>query len=79
MSLEKRVRLLEIAQRYDVPIIEEDSQRDFRYTERRLPSLYSLDKYKSVVYVDSFTMTFPYGSRPAILSALTIWWRCWDG
>ncbi len=63
MSLEKRVRLLEIAQRYDVPIIEEDSQRDFRYTERRLPSLYSLDKYKSVVYVDSFTMTFPYGIK----------------
>ena len=28
-----------------------------------LPSLYSLDKYKSVVYVDSFTMTFPYGIK----------------
>lgn len=63
MSLSKRERLLEIAQRYGVPIIEEDSQRDFRYTQERLPSLYSLDQYKSVVYVDSFTLTFPYGVK----------------
>lgn len=63
MSLAKRVQLLEIAQRYGIPIIEEDSQRDFRYTENRLPSLYSLDKYKSVVYLDSFTLTFPYGIK----------------
>lgn len=63
MSLTKRLQLLEIAQRYGVPIIEEDSQRDFRYTENRIPSLYSLDKYKSVVYLDSFTLTFPYGIK----------------
>ncbi len=63
MSLTKRIQLLEIAQRYGVPIIEEDSQRDFRYTENRIPSLYSLDKYKSVVYLDSFTLTFPYGIK----------------
>ena len=63
MSLEKRVQLLEIAQRYGVPIIEEDSQRVFRYTENRIPSLYSLDKYKSVVYIDSFTLSFPYGIK----------------
>ena len=58
MSLEKRVGLLETAQRYDIPIIEEDSQRDFRYLDCKLPSLYSLDKYKSVVYIDSFYSDF---------------------
>ncbi len=63
MSLEKRKQLLEIARRYGVPIIEEDSQRDFRYTDNKIPSLYSLDKYKSVVYIDSFTLTFPYGIK----------------
>ena len=63
MSLAKRRELLEIAQRYGVPVIEEDSQRDFRYTENRIPSLYSLDPYKSVVYIDSFTLTFPYGIK----------------
>lgn len=63
MSLEKRIKLLELTHKYGVPIIEEDSQRDFRYTEERIPSLYSLDRYKSVVYIDSFTMLFPYGIK----------------
>ena len=63
MSLQKRLQLLEIAQCYGIPIIEEDSQRDFRYTQRKIPSLYALDKYRSVVYVDSFTLTFPYGIK----------------
>lgn len=67
MSLEKRVRLLEIANSYDIPIIEEDSQRDFRYTDRRLPSLYSMDKYQSVVYTDCFSLTFPYGVKTAYI------------
>jgi len=63
MSLEKRVKLLDLAHKYGVPIIEEDSQRDFRYSDNRIPTLYSLDTYKSVVYIDSFTMVFPYGIK----------------
>lgn len=63
MSLAKRRELLEITLRYGVPVIEEDSQRDFRYSGVRIPSLYSLDRYKSVVYIDSFTLTFPYGIK----------------
>ena len=49
MSLEKRHRLLEITGKYCIPVIEEDSQRDFRYEGGRLPTLYSLDRYRSVV------------------------------
>ena len=63
MSLAKRRGLLELAGKYCIPIIEEDSQRDFRYEGGRLPSLYSLDRYRSVVYLDSFTLTFPYGIK----------------
>lgn len=63
MSLEKRHRLLEITGKYCIPVIEEDSQRDFRYEGGRLPTLYSLDRYRSVVYLDSFTLTFPYGIK----------------
>ena len=63
MSLEKRKGLLELAGKYCIPIIEEDSQRDFRYEGSRLPSLYSLDRYRSVVYIDSFTLTFPCGIK----------------
>ncbi|MDD4377881.1 MAG: PLP-dependent aminotransferase family protein [Eubacteriales bacterium] len=69
MSLDKRNRLLEIAQNYGVPIIEEDSQRDFRYTDNRLPSLYTLDRYKSVIYIDSFTLTFPYSIKTGYIVA----------
>ena len=63
MSLEKRKKLLELAGRYCIPIIEEDSQRDFRYEGNRLPSLYAQDRYRSVIYIDSFTLTFPYGIK----------------
>ena len=63
MSLEKRKKLLELAGRYCIPIIEEDSQRDFRYEWNRLPSLYAQDRYRSVVYIDSFSLTFPYGIK----------------
>lgn len=63
MSLEKRQKLLELAGKYCIPIIEEDSQRDFRYDGTRLPSLYAQDKYRSVIYIDSFTLTFPCGIK----------------
>ena len=63
MSLEKRLQLLKLTQRYGIPIIEEDSLREFRYTENRIPSLYSLDKHKSVILLYSFTLSFPYGVK----------------
>ncbi len=60
MSLEKRTTLLRLANVYNVPIIEEDYQSDFCYEERRLPSLYTLDTNKMVIYLYSFTLSFPY-------------------
>lgn len=59
MSLKKRQTLLKLANDYNVPIIEEDYQWDFAY-EKRLPSLYTLDTNKLVIYVYSFTLIFPY-------------------
>ncbi|MGF6375824.1 DNA-binding transcriptional MocR family regulator [Clostridiales Family XIII bacterium PM5-7] len=63
MSLNKRKRLLELADTYNVPIIEDDYMNYFQYTENSIPSLYSLDTNKLVVYADSFTLTFPYGVK----------------
>lgn len=60
MSLKKRQTLLQLASVYNVPIIEEDYQQDFSYTERTLPSLYALDANKQVIYVYSYTLIFPY-------------------
>lgn len=60
MSLVKRKQLLKLAECYNIPIIEEDYQRDFAYDDQRLPSLYVLDTNKLVIYVYSFTLIFPY-------------------
>lgn len=63
MSLKKRLQLLHIAQSAGIPVIEEDSQREFRYTDSRIPNLYALDKQNSVIYLHSFTLTVPYGIK----------------
>ena len=60
MSLKKRQTLLQLANAYNVPVIEEDYQQEFSYTERILPSLYALDANKLVIYVYSYTLIFPY-------------------
>lgn len=60
MALKKRQTLLQLANVYNVPIIEEDYQQEFSYTERILPSLYALDANKLVIYVYSYTLIFPY-------------------
>lgn len=60
MSLEKRMTLLRLADTYNVPIIEEDYLRDFRYNGNDIPSLYTLDTNKMVIYLYSFTLIFPY-------------------
>lgn len=63
MSLEKRLLLLEIAKKYNVPIIEDDYHCEFRYGDSMPPSLYMLDHNKSVVYIDSFTLLMPSGIK----------------
>ncbi|WP_206458354.1 aminotransferase-like domain-containing protein [Anaerovorax sp. IOR16] len=60
MSLKKRQTLLQLANTYNIPIIEEDYQQEFSYTEKILPSLYALDANKLVIYVYSYTLIFPY-------------------
>lgn len=68
MSLEKRQELLKIAQHYGVPIIEENSLRDFCYEGVVLPpSLYALDRSKSVLYLDTFNLTFLPGIKTAYI------------
>ncbi|MDR1068315.1 MAG: PLP-dependent aminotransferase family protein, partial [Clostridiales Family XIII bacterium] len=56
MSLKKRQTLLQLDNIYNVPIIEEDYQHEFSYTENMLPSLYALDANRLVIYVYSYTL-----------------------
>ena len=63
MSLEKRKRLLDCAFTRNIPIVEDDSMYDFNYSGVHLPSLYSMDRTNSVIYMDSFNLSFFPGAR----------------
>lgn len=67
MPLQNRIRLLEIANLWGIPIIEENSLRDFRYDNKELPSLYALDNSRMVLYMDTFTLTFLPGNKTAYI------------
>jgi len=43
MSIEKRYTLLEMAKRYEIPIVEDSPYRELRYRGEQIPSIYSLD------------------------------------
>ncbi len=60
MSYDRRQRLLSLATRYQVPIIEDDPYGALRYEGRAIPSLYSLDKRGTVIYLSTVSkMLFP--------------------
>jgi 2-aminoadipate transaminase len=60
MALSQRRRLLEVAARYQVPIIEDGIYARTRLRGNALPSLRSLDTYGNVIQIDSFSkIAFP--------------------
>lgn len=69
MSLEKRKRFLRCAITYSIPIVEDDSMSDFNYSDITLPSLYSMDRTSSVIYMDSANLSFFPGARVGYIVA----------
>ena len=75
MSLERRKKLIEIADRYGVPIIEDDPYGQLRYDGDHLPSVVSLDsQYRNenngqysgnVIYMSTFSKLLAPGLRLA--------------
>lgn len=63
MSLEKRKRLLELANKYDVIVIEDNPYGDLRFSGEDVPTLKSLDTQNRVVYVGSFSKILSPGMR----------------
>ena len=63
MSVEKRKKLLKYACEYNIPIVEDDSLNVWDYDEIYLPRLFSLDTSDSVIYLDSFNLSFFPGAR----------------
>jgi DNA-binding transcriptional MocR family regulator len=69
MSLERRRALLEVAERYRVPILEDDSYGELRFEGKGLPPLKALDRQDQVVYLGSFSKTLSPGLRVGFMAA----------
>jgi DNA-binding transcriptional MocR family regulator len=60
LSLERRYQLLALAQRYQVPILEDDPYGELRYEGTPMPALKALDRHGHVLYLSTFSkMLFP--------------------
>ncbi len=69
MSEAKRRKLIELANKYDVLIIEDNPYGDLRFSGEDLPTLKSLDTEGRVIYVGSFSKILSPGMRLGYLVA----------
>jgi 2-aminoadipate transaminase len=67
LSLEKRRRLLELAEQYGFVIFEDDPYGELRFEGEPLPTMLSLDQAGTVVYASSFSKTVCPGIRVGYL------------
>src|SRR6266702_2661882 len=63
LSLERRRRLVELADHFGVPIVEDDPYGELRYEGDPLPTLKSLDTHASVIYLGTFSKILAPGFR----------------
>lgn len=61
LSLDRRKHLVEISQKYQVPLVEDNPYGELRYSGQRLPSLKSLDP--DVIYLGTFSKIMCPGLR----------------
>ena len=69
MSLASRRRLIGIAERYRVPIVEDDIYRELRYDGPVAPPLKALDQHGLVIYISSFSKVGFPGLRVGWIAA----------
>jgi len=69
MSLERRERLLALAQQYQVPIVEDDPFGDLHYDTPPPPPIKALDKHGHVLYLSTFSKSVAPGLRVGWLIA----------
>jgi len=62
-SLERRKRIVALAQEYGTMILEDDAYYDLRYGGNFLPPLYALDDSGSVLYLGTFSKIMGAGMR----------------
>jgi 2-aminoadipate transaminase len=67
LSLEKRKRLLELAEQHDFVVFEDDPYVELRFEGERLPTMLELGPSGTVVYASSFSKTVCPGVRVGYL------------
>jgi len=68
MPIGSRLKLLELARKYNFLIIEDSVYNSFTYSEKKSPTLKSLDRYNSVIYVGSFSKLLFPGLRIGLIA-----------
>ncbi len=58
MSMERRLKLLELAKEHRFAILEDDYDFDFHYDNKPYLPLASIDRNQNVIYIGSITKTF---------------------
>jgi GntR family transcriptional regulator/MocR family aminotransferase len=69
MSMERRLKLLELAKSYRFAIIEDDYDFDFHYDHKPFVPLASIDHHQNVIYIGSISKTFAPALRIGFLIA----------
>lgn len=66
-SMEKKRKILELAEQFDTYIIEEDDYYDFHYGRDRIVPLKALDYQNRVIYIKSFSKILMTGLRMGLM------------
>ncbi|MCX7711336.1 MAG: PLP-dependent aminotransferase family protein [Clostridia bacterium] len=69
MDLERRRQLLDLAWRYQIPILEDDPYGELRYEGNKIPSLKAMDHHGCVLYLSTFSKIMFPGLRIGWLTA----------
>lgn len=69
LTLERRKRMVQLAEEYDLILFEDDPYGELRFEGEPLPSLLALDRNQRVVHIRSLSKTFVPGMRIAWMTA----------
>ena len=70
LSTRRRQKLLDLANRYRIPIVEEDAASELAFDEESMPiTLKAMDTHDNVIYIYSFSLTFIPGLSLAFVVA----------
>ncbi|MFT8872251.1 MAG: PLP-dependent aminotransferase family protein [Sporolactobacillus sp.] len=69
MSVRRRIGLLQLAYRYQIPILEDDPYGDILFSGEQLPPIKALDNYGYVIYLSTFSKALFPGFRMGWLTA----------